>query len=268
MDKYKLHSRVGNSFHFRKVRDEVSFMESFPTTYIPDGTTVMSGDIGNLTFHRHAGLDYGFPDEKTSIGYFDEKVRLGDPSQKITEWVRDEALSDLIVELNENFEGEDADDLMRMTEELQDEAATWKNEHDMIEYLSNQEDGYDFGRWIPGERHTSSFLRLLVILKSMSEQVMEAVRKWAPEIFVTNRDYAERYRLIGELETNPNYAVYCGGMGDRPIRVYRAPNGNYQADDKSGKVCLSREEADEYAIKSMDDRIALLKKQGAERGAK
>ncbi len=79
--KYKLHSKAQDNswFHFRADLD--SLCESFTVTYLSDGTCVLSGDYGTLTWKRKSfqqareGInDFGFPAKDTCISYFAEKV--------------------------------------------------------------------------------------------------------------------------------------------------------------------------------------------------
>jgi len=79
--KYQLHSKGKNNewFHFRRNLD--SLCESFTISYLSDGTCVMSGDYGTLTWKRNSFTqgregkhDFGFPGKDDNISYFAEKV--------------------------------------------------------------------------------------------------------------------------------------------------------------------------------------------------
>lgn len=73
--KFKLTKREGNQFYFQEKPGTMCF--SFLVSYLIDGTCVMSGDLGCLTWKRSCfpkGLDYGFPNKETGIGYFAEKI--------------------------------------------------------------------------------------------------------------------------------------------------------------------------------------------------
>ena len=73
--KFKLTKREGNQFYFQEKEGTICF--SFLVSYLIDGTCVMSGDLGCLTWKRNCfpkELDYGFPNKDTGISYFAEKV--------------------------------------------------------------------------------------------------------------------------------------------------------------------------------------------------
>ena len=91
MKKFKLHSRGKNWFHFRQNLD--SICESFSITYCHDSTVCMTGDYGTLCWRRQFKFapfppDYGFPNKKTSIDYFAEKVVRAEETQIIKTWDR------------------------------------------------------------------------------------------------------------------------------------------------------------------------------------
>ena len=75
---YYLHTREGNSFHFRRTDKEYGVLHSFTVTYAVDGTACMTGDMGDLVWKRNyypeGKHDYGFPYNDTSIGYFAAKL--------------------------------------------------------------------------------------------------------------------------------------------------------------------------------------------------
>lgn len=92
--KFKLTKREGNQFYFQENPKTICF--SFLVSYLIDGTCVISGDLGCLTWKRNCfpeELDYGFPNEETNIGYFAEKVsqhnipqKIEDENGKYTRW--------------------------------------------------------------------------------------------------------------------------------------------------------------------------------------
>ena len=102
MDEYKLHSRGENWFHFREKMD--SLMQSFTITYCHDGSVCMTGDMGCLVWQREyfpKVPDYGFPFEGTGIGYFAEKVVRAEECQKIKDWNRQRAISEIEADIIE-----------------------------------------------------------------------------------------------------------------------------------------------------------------------
>ena len=73
--KFFLSKREGNQFYFQ--RDKGTCCFSFTVSYLMDGTCVISGELGCLTWKRNCfpkELDYGFPNKDTGIAYFAEKV--------------------------------------------------------------------------------------------------------------------------------------------------------------------------------------------------
>lgn len=77
-NEYYLHSREGNSFHFRRTDKEQGVFNSFTVTHAVDGTVCMTGDMGDLVWQRNyypdGKHDYGFPYPDTELGYFAEKL--------------------------------------------------------------------------------------------------------------------------------------------------------------------------------------------------
>lgn len=75
---YYLHSREGNSFHFRRTDKDHGVFHSFTVTHTVDGTVCMTGDMGDLVWQRNyypdGKHDYGFPYPDTGIDYFAEKL--------------------------------------------------------------------------------------------------------------------------------------------------------------------------------------------------
>lgn len=83
--KFKLTKKEGNQFYFQEHEGTICF--SFLVSYLIDGTCVMSGDLGCLTWKRECfpkKLDYGFPNKETGISYFAEKVSQHNIPQSIT----------------------------------------------------------------------------------------------------------------------------------------------------------------------------------------
>ncbi len=75
---------------------------SFTVSYLHDGTCVMSGDYGVLTWKRACRFqqcDIGFPSPGTDTRYFAEKVYICEDKQNIYAFDKDEAIMDIRKEL-------------------------------------------------------------------------------------------------------------------------------------------------------------------------
>ena len=96
IEEYKLHSKGENWYHFRKNPDSIT--ESFSITYCHDGTVCMTGDYGCLCWQRSffpKYLECGFPNEKTNISYFAEKIVRAEVAQVIKAWKKDLAIEQI-----------------------------------------------------------------------------------------------------------------------------------------------------------------------------
>lgn len=93
-NEYYLHSREGNSFHFRRTDKEQGVYHSFTVTYTVDGTVCMTGDMGDLVWQRNYYPDgdhaYGFPYPDTGIGYFADKLVHAFGDREIREFAQDQ----------------------------------------------------------------------------------------------------------------------------------------------------------------------------------
>lgn len=81
---YKLTKKEGNQFYFQERKNTMIF--SFLVSYLLDGTCVISGDLGCLSWKRSCfpkQLDFGFPNKETNINYFAEKVCQHNVPQEI-----------------------------------------------------------------------------------------------------------------------------------------------------------------------------------------
>lgn len=172
MKDYYLHSRIGETFHFREV-DGVGMFESFSLTYIPNGTVVFSGDYDALTWNRKAhSLDYGFPDKGTDVRYFAQKVRMSSFYQKIEEWDYEQAIKDV----KEAFEWWDSneEETEKFNEMLEDENWEYSGEYGMMEDL--QEFDTDCWESRHGIRFTHGFLQTFEKAISVSQLVLDEVK--------------------------------------------------------------------------------------------
>ncbi len=215
MTEYKLFNTDGKTFFDFRSNPE-SRCEAFTLSFLDDGTVVMSGDYGTLCWKRnyhHEGdkdfnRDYGFPNKDTNIGYFAEKVcQFGIP-QQIEEWDNDEAKKECEESLLKDYEisKEEADnwfskgiDAFKTEEEIEDDEVDtteqirkdkimkfldgldFEDEYDMHRQLQQLEDNLgdccDFWEVSFGKGYSHHFKFMFEILKSVSEQVLEAVRE-------------------------------------------------------------------------------------------
>jgi len=177
MKEFKLHNTDGKTFFdFRS--DAESRCEGFTLTFCDDGTVVMSGDYGTLCWKRnyhHAedkefSRDYGFPND---IGYFAEKVCQFGVEQKIKEFNLEKA-KELFKERYEEML-KDEEDKKKYQEALQE--MDWLEEYDEVKFrdiVSEVDcDSWEYD-WLT---YTYHFNFMFEALKSVSKQILEAVRK-------------------------------------------------------------------------------------------
>jgi len=177
MLKYKLFNTDGKTF-FDFRTDPKSRCEAFTLSFLDDGTVVMSGDYGTLCWKREYGKrkDYGFPDKKTNINYFEEKVCQFGVEQKIKEWNKQKAIRDLKDVAKDNEFDEDKDYLealesIECVEEYEDQEF-----YKIINALER-----DLWENELGMKYTEQFKFMFAILKSVSDQVLKAVNKFAKQ---------------------------------------------------------------------------------------
>src|SRR3990167_8728296 len=167
MTKYKLFNTDGKTFFdFRS--NPQSRCEGFTLTYCDDGTVVMSGDYGTLCWKReyNGRKDYGFPNKETGISYFAEKVcQFGIP-QKIREYHKETFLNNL------EYNYKDYENWTEFKEEF--ESIDENNEWDARVLASDKlPDSFETS----SERYTEQFEFRFEILKSIADQVLDAVNK-------------------------------------------------------------------------------------------
>lgn len=177
---YFLHSRIGNSFYFKHKDHPDEITCSFTITYIDDGFTVLTGDMGTLTWCRYRGLDYGFPSKDTNIGYFAEKVC----SDTLT-WSHEKAIDDIkeyIDDLKEEEEPElETIELVKNLEFML-EYETWEDNPIVgkVEMLNNLDEISDSISWYEhgfGDIFDPEFVRKFEMVKSVSDIVLDAVKE-------------------------------------------------------------------------------------------
>lgn len=174
MTEYKLFNTDGKTFFdFRSNPD--SRCEGFTLSYLDDGTVVLSGDYGTLCWKRnyhHAegdfDRDYGFPNKETNIGYFAEKVCQFGIGQKIEEWSKEKAIEEIKEYLKDDKEV--LDKILDDAECLEE----WEDQK-FREIVSEHDENGEY--YEIGIQYTYHFKFVFELLKSVSEQVWEEVKK-------------------------------------------------------------------------------------------
>jgi hypothetical protein len=181
-----LHDREDNSFYFRLKSSPDTDMEGFTITYVKPGYGILTGDMGCLTWQRNeSGFDYGFPNEKTGIEYFAEKVCKAEQQETLT-WTHDKAIEDIKKWLEEDKQerlesGWELPEYYKEIEELI-ENNNWQD-HSEIGKFQMYEDLFDIESdnfWCEfsfGEDWDYHFKRKFEMIKSVSGLVLDAVRK-------------------------------------------------------------------------------------------
>lgn len=175
MKEYKLHNTDGKTFFdFRS--NPKSRGEGFTLSYLDDGTVVMSGDYGTLCWRRNwhnpkekeFHKDYGFPNKETSLIYFDEKVCQFGIKQETEKFDLDKAV-EMFKERYSQEERTNYNDILNQLESLE--------EYDEIKFhhlvSEVDQDAWEY-EW---KSYTSQFCFMFDILQSVSDQILEAVKK-------------------------------------------------------------------------------------------
>lgn len=179
MKKYNLFNTDGETFFDFRSNPE-SRCEGFTVSFLDDGTVVMSGDYGCLCWKRnynHEGKkefnrDYGFPNKETGIGYFAEKVNQFGIPQKIEEWNKELAITELKEEAK-NYEFENKEEYKDALEEIE-----WLEEYQDQKFwdiISDKLNDCDLWECRFGQRYTSQFKFIFNILQGVSKQILNAV---------------------------------------------------------------------------------------------
>ncbi len=181
LDEYKLHSKGENWFHFRVKPTE--YNKSFSVTYCHDGTVCMTGDMGTLTFQRlyfPSTFDYGFPNDKTNIGYFAEKVGRSDAAHNIKTWNVEVARDDIKEAIETYTEYGDCDKEIEVLKDVLDSVDGLESgEYGRIQMIRLFEDethdleSEDFCNY--GDCYTESFRMKFKMLQTVSDQILEAI---------------------------------------------------------------------------------------------
>lgn len=176
---FKLFNTDGKTFFdFRS--DPNSRMEAFVITFCDDGTVVMTGDYGVLAWKRNyhqaedsdLERDYGFPDKRTNINYFAEKICQHGVSQQIKDWNVEQA----IIDLEEYFKENDFD-IDKVKEVIERVNSLSNNEQRrMYDILHDvfPDEGWEVSF---GEDYTEHFKFMFEVLQSVSEQILEVVKR-------------------------------------------------------------------------------------------
>ncbi len=179
--KYKLHSKAKDNtwFHFRENLN--SLCESFTISYLSDGTCVMSGDYGTLTWQRNSfaeaqkgNYDYGFPGEDTGISYFAEKVCQYGIKQIIKGFDIEQAwkeLEEYCID-NEIFSKNKIQEFKNYSDWCSD-----MSEEEFIKFLRDDLDLSDSWELNLGVGYNSAFSYRFNMLKSVSQTILDEVKK-------------------------------------------------------------------------------------------
>lgn len=176
-----LHSRMGNTFHFKHVDHPEEITCSFSITYVDDGFSVLTGDMGYLTWCRYRGLDYGFPGKGSNIGYFAEKV-----CSETKTWDKEKAIEDIKEYINELRTEEEEDNLVLATKlEEMLESENWEENNSIpdvgrYQMLSDLQNVDSYNEWYEhsfGDVWEPNFKRKYEMLKSVSEIILDVVKK-------------------------------------------------------------------------------------------
>lgn len=166
MKEYKLFNTDGKTFFdFRS--DPTSRCEGFTVSYLDDGTVVMSGDYGTLCWKReyNGRKDYGFPNKETNIGYFAEKICQWGVKQEIKEFDKEHYL--------ENIKDSYGDD--KQWKEFEEEYS-WIEENNAWECHEVATKFFTDAWECEDSKYTDQFLYMFEKLKSVSDQIIEAVK--------------------------------------------------------------------------------------------
>lgn len=180
--KFLVHSKGDNWIHFRKDLD--SGMESFTVTFIYDGTVVMTGDYGTLSWQRDhfpKTPDYGFPGNGTNIGYFTEKISQYGIPEKIKEFKKEYFIDDVKEFIKNNGDeksaAEDAEKLQQFLEDIHYKEDF--QEYEILEEYREHFEDYDYSEM--GHRYTEHFVFMFECLKSVSADINMELRRAADE---------------------------------------------------------------------------------------
>lgn len=178
---YRLNRRTGNSFFFRDFSFLESDIQGFAVTYLPDGVTLLHGDMGYLVWKRNVnGYDYGFPSTDTSISYFAEKVQNSGLDDKIYVWNAEDAIQELRTTFKENYEPEELEELESLIDsqcwaDVPPEVGRYQMFQDLEERFPDLEDWFetDFGTSI-----SPFFKYRFEMLVSVSGIILNTVKNW------------------------------------------------------------------------------------------
>lgn len=168
-----------------------SLMESFSITYCEDGTVCMTGDMGCLTWRREyfpKKPDYGFPYKDTGIEYFAEKVVRAEECQVIKRWDKELAVQHIKAAIEERQLEElvirsfwDEADIKALEDVLEQMAMFETGDHgcfEMLDAFGDLNHNIETEEWCEyGQKYSKTFEMRFEMLKSVSEQIVEAVNE-------------------------------------------------------------------------------------------
>ena len=149
MEEYILADSGPNWWHFRQKKEPDAISCSFTVTAVHDGTIILTGDMGTLAvrreyFPKDKNWFFGFPDEKTSIHYFAEKVCMY-PTVNIQNWDYTRAVNEIkkyFSDMDKDAkQGLDLDALIVLDETF---SQIFEDRKEMYEWL---EDKFPGGSW-------------------------------------------------------------------------------------------------------------------------
>lgn len=174
---HHVHSHGDNWIHFRTPNQSLAY--SFTVSYLHDGTTVFSGDLGTLVWRKEPWhIHIGFPFEFTDIGYFTEKCKLAEHDQKIKEFDLGQAIQKV-----KEYYSNDTDmtderlseyiDLLERLDDLEWQEYSWKREELFYEYMRD----FDCDSWEYDFRDYTFHFRLKYELLKKYSLIIRAIFK-------------------------------------------------------------------------------------------
>lgn len=179
MNNYTIHSTGPDWFHFRPHQKLNPQAGSFTITYIPDGTVLMSGDLGCMTWQRHnfpRKPDYGFPYCSTGIEYFASKVMSAESTQVVESWKHDQAMIDIARAAVESTSVNDQQALWEVYDAQTLLESGMYGYHQMLEMFADGDHAIASETYSAfGLDYTDTFLKRFGILQSVSDMILSHV---------------------------------------------------------------------------------------------
>lgn len=172
-----LSKKIGDSYLFHDITHRESSIFHFYITYAPNGTTMLSGDLGVLCWKRHEGYkDVSFPNLKTGIGYFEEKCRLADTNKdSIYEFDFEYAFTQAKEAYSYWQEEGDEEEYLKMLEELDEISLEYSEEQEKEFYRVLGK--YDSDWWdMEWKKYKQHFENQWKMLQVAGEAILEYER--------------------------------------------------------------------------------------------